>query len=32
MVSFEVELVAPGTLPRGEQKTRRVVRTWLGES
>lgn len=32
MVSFEVDVVPPGTLPHGEQKTRRVVRTWLGES
>jgi phenylacetate-CoA ligase len=32
MVSVAVELVPPGSLPRGEQKTRRVVRAWLGES
>ena len=32
MVSFAVELVEAGSLPRGEQKTRRVIRTWLGES
>ena len=26
-----VELLAPGSLPRSEQKTRRVLRAWLGE-
>jgi phenylacetate-CoA ligase len=27
-----VEIVAAGTFPRGEQKTRRLVRSWLGET
>ena len=26
-----VEIVPPGTFPRSEQKTRRVVRAWMGE-
>ncbi len=30
--SARVEVVAAGTFPRSEQKTRRVVRSWLGEA